>query len=42
MSQSDLGNLAETVFQVPKTETPFETLVDQLRDWEKRSRDEDA
>ena len=39
-SQSDLGNLAETMFQVPRTPVPFAPLVEQLRDWEKRSREE--
>jgi hypothetical protein len=40
-SQSDLGNLAETMFQVPKAALPFEPLVQQLGDWEKRSREEE-
>ena len=39
-SQSDLGNLAETMYQVPKSPTPFASLVDQLDDWEKMSRDD--
>ncbi len=39
-SQSDLGNLAETMFQVPKAALAFEPLVQQLGDWEKRSREE--
>jgi hypothetical protein len=39
-SHSDLGNLAETMFHVPKIAAPFETLVSQLSDWEKRSREE--
>ena len=39
-SQSDLGNLAETMFHVPKVAVPFESLVAQLRDWEKWSREE--
>jgi len=40
MSKSDLGNLAETVFQVPKTVVTFESLIAQLRDWDKRPQDE--
>jgi len=40
-SQSDLGNLAETMFQVPKAALPFEPLVQQLGDWEKRTREEE-
>ena len=40
-AHSDLGNLAETMFQVPKKPTPFEPLVQQLGDWEKRSREEE-
>ena len=39
-SQSDLRNLAETMFHVPKVAVPFELLVGQLSDWEKRSREE--
>ncbi|MBI3823785.1 MAG: hypothetical protein HY289_14035 [Planctomycetes bacterium] len=39
-AQSDLGNLAETAFHVPKVTVPFQALVDQLSDWEKRSREE--
>jgi hypothetical protein len=39
-TQSDLGNLAETMFQVPSGRAPFAPLVEQLRDWEKRSREE--
>ncbi len=39
-SQSDLGNLAETMFQVPRAPLPFAPLVEQMADWEKRSRDE--
>jgi hypothetical protein len=41
-SQSDLGSLAETVFHVPKVPAPFESLVGQLSDWEKRSREEEV
>ena len=41
-SQSDLGNLAETMFHVPKVAVSFESLVEQLEDWEKRSRDEEG
>ncbi len=40
-TQSDLGNLAETMFHVPKVAVPFESLVLQLSDWEKRSREEE-
>jgi hypothetical protein len=40
-TQSDLGNLAETMFHVPKVATPFEALLVQLSDWEKRSREEE-
>jgi hypothetical protein len=40
-TQSDLGNLAETMFQVPTRPLPFGPLVEQLRDWEKRSRAEE-
>jgi hypothetical protein len=39
-SQTDLSHLAETMFHVPKTPFAFEPLVDQLRDWEKRSRED--
>ena len=39
-SQSDLSHLAETMFQVPKTAVPFTELVQQMSDWEKRSREE--
>ncbi len=39
-SQSDLSHLAETMFHVPKTPLAFEPLVEQLRDWEKRSRED--
>jgi hypothetical protein len=39
-SQSDLGNLAETMFHVPKVAVPFESLLAQLSDWEKWSREE--
>jgi hypothetical protein len=39
---SDLGNLAETVFHVPEGQTSFQSLVDQLREWEKISREDDA
>ena len=39
-TQSDLGNLAEAVFHVPKGETSFGALTEQLRDWEKRSQEE--
>jgi hypothetical protein len=39
-SQSDLGNLAETMFHVPKVSVPFDSLVEQMSDWEKRSREE--
>jgi hypothetical protein len=39
-TQSDLGNLAETMFQVPSRPQPFEPLVDQMRDWEQRSRED--
>jgi hypothetical protein len=40
-TQSDLGNLAETMFHVPKVAVPFEALLLQLSDWEKRSREEE-
>src|SRR5262249_14596660 len=40
-TQSDLGNLAETMFHVPKVPAPFEALLLQLSDWEKRSREEE-
>ena len=40
-ASADLGNLAETMFQVPKAALPFEPLVQQLGDWEKRSREEE-
>jgi hypothetical protein len=39
-SQSDLGNLAETMFHVPKLAVPFESLVEQLDDWQRRSHEE--
>lgn len=39
-SQSDLSHLAETMFHVPNTPLAFTPLVEQLRDWEKRSREE--
>jgi hypothetical protein len=39
-SQSDLSHLAETMFHVPKTPLAFTPLVEQLRDWEKRSRED--
>jgi hypothetical protein len=39
-SQSDLGNLAETMFQVPRAPLPFAPLVEQMSDWEKRSRED--
>jgi hypothetical protein len=41
-TQSDLGNLAETMFHVPKVALPFDLLMNQLSDWEKRSREEDG
>src|ERR1019366_6676038 len=41
-TQSDLGNLAETMFHVPKVAVPFDSLVQQLNDWEKRSREDDG
>jgi hypothetical protein len=41
-SQSDLGNLAETMFHVPSVPVSFESLVEQLHDWEKRSQDEEG
>ena len=39
-SNSDLSNLAETMFHVPETPLAFTPLVEQLRDWEKRSRED--
>ncbi|MBI2808740.1 MAG: hypothetical protein HYX68_27445 [Planctomycetes bacterium] len=41
-AQSDLSHLAETMFQVPKLGILFSALVDQLSDWEARSRDEES
>jgi hypothetical protein len=38
-SQSDLGYLAETMFHVPEVAVPFESLVAQLHDWEKKTQD---
>lgn len=40
-SQSDLSHLAETMFHVPKVPLAFTPLVEQLHDWEKRSREEE-
>ncbi|MSQ93691.1 MAG: hypothetical protein EXR98_03950 [Gemmataceae bacterium] len=39
-SQSDLSHLAETMFQVPKIGVAFAILVEQMGDWEERSREE--
>ncbi|HZZ78688.1 MAG TPA: hypothetical protein VFE62_09225, partial [Gemmataceae bacterium] len=39
-SNSDLSNLAETMFHVPETPLSFTPLVEQLRDWEKRTRED--
>lgn len=39
-SQSDLGFLAESMFQVPRAPVPFTPLIEQLGDWEKRTREE--
>ena len=39
-TQSDLGNLAETMYQVPLAPVRFAELLDQLRDWEALSREE--
>jgi hypothetical protein len=39
-SQSDLSHLAETRFQVPKIGVAFAVLVEQMGDWEERSREE--
>jgi len=39
-AQSDLGNLAETMFQVPRAPLAFLPLVEQMADWEQRSREE--
>jgi hypothetical protein len=41
-AQSDLSHLAETMFEVPKVGVTFGALIEQLSDWEKRSREGDG